>query len=269
MRFKILVFVLCILCPSIMMAQNAVIVSWDANSEVDLAGYKVYYGFSADIFNMVFDVGNIIEYQINGLDPTTYYFAVTAYDTVYNESGYSEIVSASLGQDNRKPGKLILRFAGDTTVIDSVDFKLKYTCDNSSTLWLNGILQGGNDNWNEYETIEQRFLVGTEVKIIAHCTSEGYGRGFLAEVWLDNRIESWTNTTWQVSVDSLVWVSANDFGIFREAEPWINYNNVIGWEPFSPAHWIWAPGRQGGSGETDGGDLAPLECWIKFNFVIN
>ena len=69
--------------------------SWQPNSEPDLAGYKIYYGNSGPrIYSIILDVGNVTQYQITGLSiGSTYYFAVTAYDESGNESEYSEEVS--------------------------------------------------------------------------------------------------------------------------------------------------------------------------------
>ena len=63
---------------------------WDANTESDLAGYKVYRGQSSRSYDHIVDVGNITEYQIESLDPgTIYYFAVKAYNTEGIESEFS------------------------------------------------------------------------------------------------------------------------------------------------------------------------------------
>ena len=60
---------------------------WDANSEEDLAGYKLYYGTLSGNYGEPDDVGNVTEYELSGLNEgTTYYVAITAYDTSYNES---------------------------------------------------------------------------------------------------------------------------------------------------------------------------------------
>ena len=59
-----------------------VILQWDANTESDLAGYKVYYGTVSHNYSDSVDVGNVTSYTIAGLvESQTYYFAVTAYDT--------------------------------------------------------------------------------------------------------------------------------------------------------------------------------------------
>ncbi|MBW2554275.1 MAG: fibronectin type III domain-containing protein, partial [Deltaproteobacteria bacterium] len=64
---------------------------WDANNEEDLLGYKVYYGTSSGNYGEPDDVGNVTEYELSGLtEGVTYYVAITAYDTSYNESQKSD-----------------------------------------------------------------------------------------------------------------------------------------------------------------------------------
>ncbi|MCK5513675.1 MAG: hypothetical protein KAJ00_04185, partial [Deltaproteobacteria bacterium] len=64
---------------------------WDANNEEDLLGYKVYYGTSSGNYGEPDDVGNVTEYELSGLtEGATYYVAITAYDTSYNESQKSD-----------------------------------------------------------------------------------------------------------------------------------------------------------------------------------
>ena len=106
-KTKIILFLVMLLC--LLAGQNtcfaeSVSLTWDANSESNLGGYKVYY--KADSSALPFDgVGavegvspvdahNLTTATISGLDPAqTYYFAVTAYDTSGLESPYSNIVT--------------------------------------------------------------------------------------------------------------------------------------------------------------------------------
>jgi hypothetical protein len=72
---------------------SQVTISWNANTETDLAGYKVYYGNSSGNYNYVVDVGNQTSYILSNLvSGETYYIAVTAYDTSGNESTYANEV---------------------------------------------------------------------------------------------------------------------------------------------------------------------------------
>ncbi len=64
--------------------------SWDPNTETDLAGYKAYYGIASASYTQSIDVGNVLTYTINNLaEGVTYFFVVTAYNTSGNESGFS------------------------------------------------------------------------------------------------------------------------------------------------------------------------------------
>ena len=69
-------------------------VSWNANTEADLAGYIVYYGTSSRNYPSSISVGKATSGTINGLTiGTTYYFAVKTVDTSGNLSGYSAEVT--------------------------------------------------------------------------------------------------------------------------------------------------------------------------------
>ncbi|MGA7879025.1 MAG: PKD domain-containing protein [Desulfoferrobacter sp.] len=68
--------------------------SWDPNSDENVAGYKLYYGKSSGNYQYSVDVGNVTNYSISNLpDGERYYFAATAHDFSSNESNFSEEVS--------------------------------------------------------------------------------------------------------------------------------------------------------------------------------
>ena len=70
-----------------------VTLEWDLNSEPDVAGYIMYWGTTSRSYSDSVDVGNQNSYTVSGLeDGRTYYFTVTAYDGVGNESAYSNEV---------------------------------------------------------------------------------------------------------------------------------------------------------------------------------
>jgi hypothetical protein len=70
-----------------------VTLTWDPNSEPDLVGYVLYWGTSSRSYRFSDDVGNTTTHTVLGLSVgQTYYFTVTAYDTAFNESGYSNEV---------------------------------------------------------------------------------------------------------------------------------------------------------------------------------
>ncbi len=68
-------------------------VSWSANAEPDLAGYRVYYGHTSGNYSNKVDVGNQTSYEFTGLvSGQTYYIVTTSYDSAGNESPFSNEV---------------------------------------------------------------------------------------------------------------------------------------------------------------------------------
>ena len=75
---------------------NAPTTNADGSPLTDLAGYKIYYGTSSGNYSVSVDVRNVTTYTVDSLSSGKYYFAVTAYDTSNNESGYSNEVSKQI-----------------------------------------------------------------------------------------------------------------------------------------------------------------------------
>lgn len=70
---------------------------WTANTDSDLAGYKVYRGTQSGVYDTSIAVGNVTTHQVTNLPPnTTYFFSVTALDSAGNESLPSSEVSKSV-----------------------------------------------------------------------------------------------------------------------------------------------------------------------------
>jgi len=70
--------------------------SWSPNSDADLAGYNLYYGTASRTYGTRVNVGIVSSYTLTGLNAGTYYFAVTAYDSSGNESGFSNEASLAI-----------------------------------------------------------------------------------------------------------------------------------------------------------------------------
>jgi len=77
---------------------------WEANTESDLAGYRVYYGTSSRAYDNSIDAGmgtpsgGLITYSLTNLTKgQAYCIAVTAYDTSNNESDFSNEVCGNAG----------------------------------------------------------------------------------------------------------------------------------------------------------------------------
>ncbi len=72
-------------------AQSATL-TWNPNTDA-VAGYKVYFGTTSGTYGTPIDVGNVTTYTMTGLGQATYYFAVTAYNNVGVQSGFSNEVA--------------------------------------------------------------------------------------------------------------------------------------------------------------------------------
>ncbi len=72
-----------------------VVVSWDPNSENDLAGYKVYRGNKSSVYDLIENVGNIVSWSDSIFCDSVYYYSVTAYDIANNESAFSNEVTVN------------------------------------------------------------------------------------------------------------------------------------------------------------------------------
>ncbi len=71
--------------------------TWNPNTEPDLAGYRIYVGLTSGVYGLPIDVGNLTTYQVTNLAlGQTYFFALTAVDTSNNESGFSNEASKSI-----------------------------------------------------------------------------------------------------------------------------------------------------------------------------
>ncbi|MFQ5674261.1 MAG: FlgD immunoglobulin-like domain containing protein [bacterium] len=94
-------------------------VTWDANTESDLNGYKIYYGTNTLSYDEVIDVGNTTSFTVSQLQVgQTYFFAVTAYDFSGNESGFSQEVSLTI--QSKVPPALAGITVSDPTQIDAL-----------------------------------------------------------------------------------------------------------------------------------------------------
>jgi hypothetical protein len=70
--------------------ERSITLSWDepADSE-DVSGYKIYYGSTSGNYDNAKDIGNVTIYTLSHLQGETICFALTAFNSSGNESGYS------------------------------------------------------------------------------------------------------------------------------------------------------------------------------------
>src|SRR3989475_7796371 len=87
---------ICSLAPALSSAAQ-VTLAWDANTDPNVAGYKLYYGSSSGSYQFSVDVGNVTSYTLSALlEGRIYYFAGTDYNLSLAESGFSNEVSRAI-----------------------------------------------------------------------------------------------------------------------------------------------------------------------------
>lgn len=76
-------------------APAQVTTSWEANTEIDLAGYELHYGEAVGLYKIKIVLPKeLTSYTVGGLEEgKEYFFALTAFDTSGNISGFSDEVS--------------------------------------------------------------------------------------------------------------------------------------------------------------------------------
>lgn len=96
--------------------------AWNANTEPDLAAYRVYYGTGSRDYGEPMDVGDTTTCRLDGLlEGATYYIAITAYDEYDNESQFSEEVFTDIGGDSM-PDAWEIEYFGDTSQESEGDY---------------------------------------------------------------------------------------------------------------------------------------------------
>lgn len=80
--------------PGTLLYRGQATISWIANTEPDLAGYRILHGTTPGVYSEFATVGLVTSYVWGGLLPhVTHYWVVQAFDQVPNFSGNSAEVS--------------------------------------------------------------------------------------------------------------------------------------------------------------------------------
>lgn len=108
--------------------------SWNANSETNIAGYKVYYGTASKTYGASVDAGDVTNYILSLSPGQTYYIAITAYNTA-GESDYSNEVSLDMPI---RPAISTQPSSKEVCLGSSVSFSVVATGDDLSYQWMHG-----------------------------------------------------------------------------------------------------------------------------------
>jgi len=134
---------------------------WDANTEPDLAGYKVYFGASPRDYGSSITLGIVTEYSLAEVIAGKWYIAVTAFDSAGKESDFSnEVVYLKLATDERDTLALrddkILRLLAVYEKIDTqgnpINPSIVLEWRQYSEFW--------NGNWAKLDTLPKNYMGG-------------------------------------------------------------------------------------------------------------
>ena len=95
---------------------ESVALSWDKNSEPDIAGYRIHYGTAAAPDSEVIEVKTASGTIPNLVTGVTYSFAVSAYNTAWRESAYSQPIVYTAGSTRVIPPAVLANISTRTLV---------------------------------------------------------------------------------------------------------------------------------------------------------
>ncbi len=154
----IMVFLVFILVP-IESHGGDIILTWDQNTEEELAGYKIYYGTSSRSYfdnptELPKEMGVVIDGRVTYPFPTeltpgvTYYFTVTAYDASGYETDFSNEVQFTPpggGADITPPSGSIIINGGDAVTYSLDNILALSASDDGQELDTNAVMTFSND----------------------------------------------------------------------------------------------------------------------------
>ena len=75
-------------------ALTSLSVTWNQSTNINVKGYKVYFGSASQQYTSTIDAGNATNVSISGITPgKTYYFSATSYNAAGLESAFSPEIS--------------------------------------------------------------------------------------------------------------------------------------------------------------------------------
>ncbi len=221
-------FLLTLLIPFSILAESAT-VSWDANKESDLAGYKIYYGQTSGSYDDEIDVGNDISWVVDNLTVSaTYFFVATAYDFSGNESMFSNEVNITITEDNRAPEIWNIVFGDrnreEEIILEIVAYGDETASGNGWTIWG----YGRNTDSGLYILNPSRFIVRIvfDVKLIGSgsCIEQSRMLDVSGNPWLVNT--SWQEVEITLNLDRIFINYSDDCFIEDESDANIRIENM-------------------------------------------
>ena len=109
LMMNLVIMAICLIFPLSLLSDTSINIAWDKNSEIDIWGYRVYWGTSPSKYDNFFDVGDRTQFKLYEIEKgVKYYIVTTALDWWGNESEYSNVVSSWIGDAPQLPKELAL-----------------------------------------------------------------------------------------------------------------------------------------------------------------
>jgi hypothetical protein len=137
------------------LADQSVILGWQPSPDPNAVGYNIYYGTASHSYTSKLSVGNVTNATVSGLIlGKVYYFAVTSYDVLNQESRFSNeasytvtkptlsIVSPASGQQWSNGAFTVTGKAADNVAVAKVCFSL------NGSAWTNATTANNWTNWS-------------------------------------------------------------------------------------------------------------------------
>jgi len=165
--------------------------------------------------------------------------------TIYGNPTNAKTVAFSVQVNDTVAGTATQDLSLSVLPTPATDLTMTLSTDNTSDVYINGLLVGTTSNWKEAGVFSVPLQAGTNVVAIKG-TNSGGAAGLLAELsWGEGTAV--TDTAWKVSAsagfgwetigfDDSAWSIATSYG-FYGASPWLQ--RVVGFPINSPAQWIW------------------------------
>lgn len=104
---RLLIAIFFTFMASTVLASTNVTLQWDANTESDLAGYKIYRSAVSGVYSSGAEVGDVaaptVQFTDNDVPDGTWFWVCTAYDNNGLESGYSNEITDTLDTEPPAP----------------------------------------------------------------------------------------------------------------------------------------------------------------------
>jgi hypothetical protein len=211
-----LVILIFLIITSTFALAGSAYLTWNQNTEPDLAGYNLYYGTiprsaacpnQTHSYTKIIDINKAKFYNVTNLsDGNTYYFSLTAYDTSRNEGCFSVEVSKSMPVVQPLP----------SNGSPAINASMKTLKTPVNTITIDGILS--EKAWKNSSSIEFSNLSISDNQVKAYSVWDSTNIYFAFEV-SDQSVDS-INTT----KDSSVW---RDDGIEIFIDTLNNKNSVM------------------------------------------